>query len=84
MAKKPSKELWWCIQSPQYGLLPFTAHTLRIGSIGLFETHGLSPMDRAQALHRRGYMVSWARSKREGFRCVRISVRRSYERNERS
>ena len=68
-------DLWWCIKSPQYGLLPFTAHTNRLGSIGLFETHGLSPVDRAQMLWRRGYMKPWIKSRREGFRCVRIRVR---------
>lgn len=67
---------WWCIKSPQYGLLPFTAHKLRRGAIGLFETHGMAPLDRAVALHRRGgFMQTWAESKRDGFRCVRISVR---------
>jgi hypothetical protein len=75
MAKKPRYEKWWCIQSPQYGLLPFTAHTLRIGSIGLFETHGLSPMRKAHAFQDRRYMKTWASSKRLGYRCLRISVR---------
>lgn len=68
-------DLWWCIKSPQYGLLPFTAHTLRRGSIGLFETHGMAPLQRAQALYQRGgFMKKWAESKREGFRCVRVKV----------
>ena len=65
---------WWCVKSPQYGLLPFTAHTHRNGAIGLFETHGLNPLNRARALWSRGYMQTWARSRREGFRCVKIKV----------
>jgi hypothetical protein len=35
-------ELWWCVKSPQYGLLPFTAHTTRREAILRFQLHGLS------------------------------------------
>ncbi len=78
MAKR---ELWWCIKSPQYGLLPFTAHTLRIGSIGLFETHGMNPLQRARHLWNHQFKTAWWRSYREGYRCVRIAVRRSDDSN---
>ena len=67
-------EKWWCVQSPEYGLLPFTTHTDRRGAIDDFQMHGLSSVDRL-TVTKEAVTNGWRTSKREGFKCVRISVR---------
>ena len=65
---------WWCVTSPQYGFLPFTAHTNRRGAIENFQLHGV-PSAQRLAIHHDTVMHGWRTSKREGFRAVRIRVR---------
>lgn len=65
-------ETWYCIESPQYGLLPFTAHTHRRGAIDHFMRHGIThPVSDAEI------MKEWRSNRREGFRTVKITVRRA-------
>ena len=62
-----ASECWWCVKSPQYGLLPFTAHTDRRGAIDTFVMHGPNRLWTGLQI-----MKEWRTNKREGFRCVRI------------
>ena len=61
------REYWWCIQSPQYGLLPFTAHTNRSGAIGRM-------CDRSLYIDRHQRNEAWKQLRREGFASVRVVV----------
>ena len=74
-------ELWWCVKSPQYGLLPFTAHTTRRGAIDDFQMHGLSSAERI-FVSREAVRNCWRTSKREGFKCVRIRATESRAKRE--
>ena len=62
---------WFCIVSPQYGLLPFTSHTTRLGCVRRFELWGVDRFNDTP----KNVKEMWQQSKKEGFRCKKIKVR---------